>query len=169
MTVEIDAVGDSFGNQEEDSEDDFFGNQEDDDDNEFGALGQQEDLAKQAELKKIGFLESYDTTKESRLQEGFEVGYREIYDLAVLAGETLGKESMNSFLETTSKDSQRSTATLNPKSHQSHSDTSTVHRLRAFLSDFDKQAKEDNLDWAKEFLGEFLEEQRLKEKSLSWN
>ena len=33
MTAEIDTVGDSFGNQEEDSEDDFFGNQEDDDDN----------------------------------------------------------------------------------------------------------------------------------------
>lgn len=72
-------------------EDEFFGSQEDE--GEFGALGQRDNLAKDHELKTIGYVEAYDETKEMLLQEGFEAGYRETYDAALRVGQLFGKLS----------------------------------------------------------------------------
>ena len=83
------------GNDDND-EDEFFGNQDDDNDDtcairgEFGSLGHHENLAKNEELKTIGYLESYDETKELLLQKGFEMGYREAYNLSKSLGEKFG-------------------------------------------------------------------------------
>ena len=87
--------GDDLGNQKEE-EDEFFGNQEEDDDenhggNDFGALGRHESRAKDRDLAAIGYFESYDETKDSRIQEGFEAGYRQTFDASLRVGELFGQ------------------------------------------------------------------------------
>jgi hypothetical protein len=77
------------------SEDDFFGSQGFDDtiDNpkEFGGMAEKDFLAKESELRNIGYLDAYDAHKESMLQEGFEFGTTETFDVAVRIGKILGK------------------------------------------------------------------------------
>ena len=81
-------------------DDEFFGDQDDTDDGDFGGrLVIQEDLARQQELKTIGYLESYDEAKETRLQEGFQAGYQETFDLAVRIGALLGEATTRQRLQ----------------------------------------------------------------------
>ena len=79
-----------------DDNDEFYGNQDDDDDadhhhGEFGSLGHHEILAKNRELQTIGYMQSFDETKEIRLQQGFEGGYRDTYTVSKALGEAFGK------------------------------------------------------------------------------
>jgi hypothetical protein len=90
---------DDAGNEEEEEDDDddeFFGSQEDDDacgtgGNGYGALGQHETLAKDRDLATIGYFESYDETKEERVQEGFEAGYQQTFEASRRVGELFGQ------------------------------------------------------------------------------
>lgn len=82
----------------DEEDDDFFGNQDGEDDD-FGALTRQDHLAKEHELKTIGYFESYDDTKEERLQEGFEAGYKETFGVASRIGELYGQMIIDSELE----------------------------------------------------------------------
>lgn len=78
---------------EHDDEDEFFGNDKDDDDenSDILDLADRESRAKEEELKKIAYVEGYDDNKETRLQEGFEAGYKETFEAAMRIGEFLGK------------------------------------------------------------------------------
>lgn len=57
---------------------------------EGGGLAGHETRSNQAAFHKMGYLEAYDATKEERLQEGFEVGYRESVELAQSIGLHMG-------------------------------------------------------------------------------
>ena len=56
-----------------------------------GGLAAHETRSNEAAFHKMGYLEAYDATKEERLQEGFEVGFREALDLAHSIGRRLGR------------------------------------------------------------------------------
>ena len=56
-----------------------------------GGLAGHETRSNQAAFHKMGYLEAYDATKEERLQEGFEVGYRESVELAQSIGLHMGR------------------------------------------------------------------------------
>lgn len=73
----------------DEAHDEFFGDQ--DEDGDFGKLGRHEDHARNEQLKTIGYLESFDETKDSLLQPGFEAGYRETYEVSKSLGKNLGR------------------------------------------------------------------------------
>ena len=56
-----------------------------------GGLAGHETRSNEAAFHKMGYLEAYDATKEERLQEGFEVGFREAADHAHSIGRRLGR------------------------------------------------------------------------------
>ena len=56
-----------------------------------GGLAGHETRANEAAFRNMGYLEAYDATKEERLQEGFEAGYREAVDVATSVGLRLGR------------------------------------------------------------------------------
>ena len=56
-----------------------------------GGLAGHETRANEAAFRKMGYLEAYDATREERLQEGFEAGYREAVDVAASVGMRLGR------------------------------------------------------------------------------
>ena len=56
-----------------------------------GGLAGHETRANEAAFRNMGYLEAYDATKEERLQEGFEAGYREAVDVATSIGLRLGR------------------------------------------------------------------------------
>jgi hypothetical protein len=60
---------------------------------EFQSMLQRELLAKEDELRKVGFLDAYDEFKESRLQDGFEFGTMETFEAGCNIGKLLGKVS----------------------------------------------------------------------------
>lgn len=73
--------------------DDFFGDEEDcTDRNQVSSdsMAQHETHAREEQYRNIGYLEAFESSKEVRLQEGFEDGYREVYDVALRVGELLG-------------------------------------------------------------------------------
>ena len=49
-------------------------------------------------FRNIGFHETYDQSKELKLQEGFEAGYRDSFELSTKIGELLGKAAMEAKL-----------------------------------------------------------------------
>jgi len=89
---------DDIDKEEEEPGDEFFGNQENADDHdhdheedEFGALGRHETRAHRRDVAALGYVESYDDTKEVRLQEGFEAGYRQTFDASLRVGDLFGQ------------------------------------------------------------------------------
>mmetsp|Transcript_11037 Transcript_11037/g.15314 ORF Transcript_11037/g.15314 Transcript_11037/m.15314 type:complete len:165 (-) Transcript_11037:38-532(-) len=148
-------------------EDDFFGDQGDDLDenasNNFNgfedikANPQQGDLSRAMEglafhdtrateetFHNMGYHEGYDEAKELRLQEGFEAGYREVFESALRVGKMLGDVSTRAVLETpaleTMKNDQReeqaNEAALMVKSfldEQVNKETGDVKDLEAIL------------------------------------
>ena len=128
----------------DDSDDEFFGNQDILANNdEFGALEQRERRAREESLKTVGFVESYDDAKDVRLQEGFEVGYRETYDVALRLGTVLGKEAVQNLLSNSSG--------ANETSLPQQTDT-MARQVREFLNNFERRSSDDNLDQATESL-----------------
>lgn len=101
---------------EQEKDDDFFGNQSDDDNGPFlslncteanpqqassqtvNGLAHHESRAIQESFRNIGYHEAYDESKEVKLQEGFEAGYREVIDVSVRIGKILGEVSTKSIL-----------------------------------------------------------------------
>ena len=70
----------------EDSKDDFVGNGD-------SCLTIQEERATAAHLENAVYLDWFDVHKEIRLQEGFESGYEEVFEIAANLGELLGRVS----------------------------------------------------------------------------
>eukprot|EP00586_Coscinodiscus_wailesii_P015145 CAMPEP_0172507936 /NCGR_PEP_ID=MMETSP1066-20121228/207942_1 /TAXON_ID=671091 /ORGANISM="Coscinodiscus wailesii, Strain CCMP2513" /LENGTH=141 /DNA_ID=CAMNT_0013285695 /DNA_START=71 /DNA_END=496 /DNA_ORIENTATION=- len=54
-------------------------------------LSQHEKHAIQDKFRKIGFLEAFDESKELKLQQGFEEGYKEALDKSFHAGNIIGE------------------------------------------------------------------------------
>lgn len=85
------------------TDDEFFGNQ--DSDNDFNGLNQNEEeqalqkcsmaeretRATEEQFRNMGYLKAYEDSKEERLQEGFEAGYKQYFDAAMKLGELLGE------------------------------------------------------------------------------
>ena len=138
-------VESASGKEQEDTDDEFFGNQ--DEGGDYGGLGQHESTARGQELRAIGYFESYDETKETLLQEGFEAGYREIYDAALRLGVLFGKLSAETHLS-----DGRNESLPDSKSSQ-YSEAAGC--LRDFLTDFQNRPY-DAVFNAKETI-EFLE------------
>mmetsp|Transcript_26541 Transcript_26541/g.72940 ORF Transcript_26541/g.72940 Transcript_26541/m.72940 type:complete len:174 (+) Transcript_26541:181-702(+) len=91
---------------DDDDDDEFFGSQEDDFQpdgtaapfREFGNMSRHEIHAKHNELKNIGFLEAYDESKESRLQEGFERGFLDSFEAGKAIGSILGRATTRQII-----------------------------------------------------------------------
>jgi len=80
--------GDDNGNDsndDDDNDDEFFGSQDD------CNMALHELNAKNNEIKNIGFLNGYDEFKESRLQEGFQKGYLESFEIGKMIGKMIGE------------------------------------------------------------------------------
>ena len=86
------------------SEDEFFGEQSSLSDEstgygKFGNLSQHENLSKEKTFFNLGYLEAFDRTKEEKLQEGFEAGYRQTLHDAIAIGHKLGKVVSSSTIQ----------------------------------------------------------------------
>jgi flagellar biosynthesis/type III secretory pathway protein FliH len=82
----LDPHNNGIGDGDDDDDDDeFFGSQDD------CNMAIHELNAKNNEIKNIGFLNAYDEFKESRLQEGFEKGYLESFEIGKMIGKMIGE------------------------------------------------------------------------------
>ena len=84
-TGDGDDNGNDHDDDDDDDDDDFFGSQDD------CTMALHEVNAKNNEIKNIGFLNAYDEFKEARLQEGFEKGYLESFEIGKMIGEMIGE------------------------------------------------------------------------------
>jgi hypothetical protein len=119
-------------------DDEFFGNQEEDDDevhtssSYYGGLGDQERLARENEMKNIGYFEAHEETKEQRLQEGFEAGYRETFDAATRVGQLLGQATARARLNN------------NPEQEEHEArQMAMARRVREFSIQFEARPKDE--------------------------
>ena len=62
-------------------------------------------------FRTLGYHETYERTKDIRLQEGFEAGFRENFDVAMRVGELLGRAAMQAKVETPSNDADKKSNT----------------------------------------------------------
>jgi hypothetical protein len=75
-------------------EDEFFGEQDEQDDDhttQHGAMGQHDLQSEHAKRHNLSYHESFDESKELKLQDGFEKGYRAFLPYAQEIGSLLGK------------------------------------------------------------------------------
>lgn len=83
-------------------EDDFFGKDESDDADESvrrcldgydgtNGLAAQEQAALEEQYRTLGYHETYETSQEETMQEGFITGYKETFDIALNIGTLLGQ------------------------------------------------------------------------------
>ena len=87
-------------------EDDFFGSEDDDtklrrctDGHELDSgLAVAESSATNERFRNLGYHEAYDATKDVRLQEGFDNGYKDAYEVSSRIGELLGRAMIQSKL-----------------------------------------------------------------------
>ena len=125
---------------EDASDDEFFGAQDDADIQEIatfnGSMTQRNAHAKQEELRKVAFLDAYDQYKESKLQEGFESGMTETFDVASRIGKMLGKAS------TLSKLQQKSTPNKSSNADNVDKATGTVREF--FADTFQNKVSEES-------------------------
>jgi hypothetical protein len=97
-------------------EDDFFGNNDNDhensgdvkkivnsaNDDQFGELCIRDDAAAERQHFVMGYHETYDESHEAELQHGFDDGYRDSYDTALIIGQLLGQHATKVNIETNS-------------------------------------------------------------------
>jgi hypothetical protein len=100
-----------------DGDDEFFGNFDDDqpsvsnpncadtdDRNLVEGMAEYESKATDEQFFNMGYLDAFDDAKEIRLQDGFEAGYRSVFDVSTRIGEILGHASASKFHENTSNE-----------------------------------------------------------------
>jgi len=91
---------------QEQEEDDFFGSEDDDskpqrctDGHDLDSgLAIAEASAATEHFRKLGYHEAYDATKDERIQEGFDKGYKDAFEVSSRIGESLGRATMQSKL-----------------------------------------------------------------------
>ena len=96
----IEEIGHSNGDNDSDSDDEFFGAQDEEDDGcaDFGDMAKHEIQARHHQLRTSGYLDAFDESKEELLQEGFEAGFLETFELGKKLGLILGKVATQSKL-----------------------------------------------------------------------
>jgi hypothetical protein len=67
----------------------------------FGELAMRETAALERQHWSLGYHETYAESEEAALQEGFENGYRDTYDVATCLGELLGQYAANIGFDST--------------------------------------------------------------------
>ena len=135
MDPHSNGTGDGDDNDDDDDDDEFFGSQDD------CNMAMHELNAKNNEIKNVGFLNAYDEFKESRLQEGFEKGYLESFEIGKMIGKMIGeittleKATNEIRLENVSSSTATSTTTIQspnnnldiPARKQNNNVTEIVH------------------------------------------
>jgi hypothetical protein len=134
-------TGDGDDNDNDDADDDFFGSQED------CHMALHEVNAKNNEIKNIGFLNAYDEFKESRLQEGFEKGYLESFEIGKMIGKIIGeittlKKATNKIRLENVSSSTASSATSTSTSTSTPTTTTTTTQFPS--NNFDIPARKRN-------------------------
>jgi flagellar biosynthesis/type III secretory pathway protein FliH len=61
-------------------------------------LAKHENRATEERYRNMGYLEAFEASKEARLQDGFEAGYRDAFELAMRIGDRFGKAAAQSRL-----------------------------------------------------------------------
>lgn len=136
-------------------EDEFFGN--DGEDEPEQGLTQRDDLADRErrargqELHTIAYFDAYDAHKEERLQEGFEIGYKETIDVAKRIGSELGKQLAAAKLLSSKSDEDGTIEVAKQSASQ----------VFEFLKDFEQRAGDDGIPEELENL-----QQELKAKTI---
>eukprot|EP00980_Cylindrotheca_fusiformis_P009877 scaffold2186_cov113-Cylindrotheca_fusiformis.AAC.5 len=136
-------------------DDEFFGNQEVGDDDFYGGLSKYELQSKEEEMKKIAFLQSYDETSESKVQEGFEAGYQETFDSAFRIGTLLGEMVTAEKFKVDSGSGSQIEKSTPP--------VQASRKVRRFVTSFQERANNKEIDDGKLELETF--EQELQEIS----
>lgn len=124
-----------------DKDDEFFGDLSEEseklvnpkEERERDSLLAAESAAAQERFRIIGYHEAYDKTKDEKLQEGFEAGYRESFDTAYRIGEMLGSATAT-------------TAHRNPKSTLDSSCIETARLVREALMNVDRDTNLEELE-----------------------
>ena len=140
---------------QEEEDDDFFGSgdgDDDDDGNERCLLAEQESKAISAQLSNVAYLDAFEDTKESRLQEGFESGYRDVFELALRLGCRLGGLSAESKFQELQRDPSQNSVGGNADAIRQ-----ATRRFRAVMDQIN-QGSSDNNEGAKVLLLDLEEE-----------
>ena len=116
---------------EEISEDDkdFIDDLEDVNEDEYGLLTA-ESRAVEERFQKLGYHEAYDAAKEERLQDGFEAGYKETFEISKEIGVLLGRAVMGSKMAVKGDGNQTTPAT-NPLEQEQKIEELIRERLTA--------------------------------------
>lgn len=93
-------ISHSYGDSDGGSDDEFFGAQDEEDEGcaDFGDMAKHEIQARHHQLRTSGFLDAFDESKEELLQEGFEAGFLETFELGKRLGLMLGKAATQNKL-----------------------------------------------------------------------
>ena len=110
-TTANDAGGECIG---ENNDDDFL-------DDEHDGLPEFDCRAIEQQNRSLGFLEAFEASKEDMLQEGFESGYQQTFDVSVTIGELLAEaafegnsnvvDTIRTFLETMDRNESKPSVT----------------------------------------------------------
>ena len=125
---------------EVESEDEFFGEQsslsdESTGNRKFGNLTQHETLSKEKTFFNIGYLEAFDRTKEEKLQEGFEAGYRQTLHDAIAIGRKLGKVNLSSTMNNSHDDDTKAYVAQQVRTFLEKEQRSDPHNLNVSKND----------------------------------
>ena len=134
--------GDDNGNDhddDDDDDDDFFGSQDD------CTMALHEVNAKNNEIKNIGFLNAYDEFKEARLQEGFEKGYLESFEIGKMIGKMIGEITTLEKATNKRRLENVSSSTASSATSTSISTSSTTTQLPSNNSDIPARKQNHNV------------------------
>jgi hypothetical protein len=99
----------------------------------FGELAIRETAAMERHHWTLGYHETYTESEEASLQEGFEEGYRDTYDVATCLGEMLGQHAASIGLDFTFPETRRSRGS-EERSSIEPSDAERIKRLNLAIS-----------------------------------
>lgn len=103
-------------------------------DNGSGLLAAAESFALEERFRKLGFHEGYDQAKDERLQEGFEIGYKEAFAVSTRIGILLGEATLKSKLLSLTSSPAVDTTTTTKKQIQNSGgnddDTSSGNKMK---------------------------------------
>jgi len=121
-------------------EDDFFGDDDDDDPqqhdqpyclDESNGMAARDAAAADAHHRTLGYHETFETSQQQTLQEGFAAGYQETFDIARNIGLLLGSEAASRLNVATSNKSSRRGITLEETTQPDDDDDKAFRRAVA--------------------------------------
>jgi hypothetical protein len=128
-------------------DDDFFGDHDDDDHHEehpnlmqctdghelHSGLAVAEAKSSQSRYQKLGYHAAYDEHKDLNVQDGFEAGYKEVYNHAFKIGEMLGEATMKHKLSVKGKTATPKSDKITPQGVVNDDDKEAGQRDPAYL------------------------------------